>query len=298
MHIRYNNTNKYWEYSNDMTTFFALEENNAFDGDRKFGSNLSADVDPSGSVIRHFTFDGNTKIIGQLSVGATAAGTANVVGAYAFHNRGIAGTDKRIASVIGWTDTAQDSGALSFWTMLAGSIAEKARIDKDGNFWINSLAASFDPNASSAVKRLAIDGGTLPVQISLGMTQSGTAHLVGTFNFFNRSITGAEKRVAFINCLTEGAISTARLDFFTTVAGTIFNRFRIMSGGTVIINMQGALATNAIVGHLGIPQCAGVPTGVPTSPGVLACYLLYDTTNNKLCVYNSVAGLWRGVVLA
>ena len=64
-------------------------------------------------------------------------------------------------------------------------------------------------------------------------------------------------------------------------------------GGDIICN-NAALATTATDGFLYIPTSAGTPTGVPTgSTGTVA--LIYDTTNNKLWVYD---GGWIGVALA
>lgn len=51
-----------------------------------------------------------------------------------------------------------------------------------------------------------------------------------------------------------------------------------------------ALATNATVGYVMIPSCAGAPTGVPADIPTGQVALHYDTTNNKLYVYN---GSWR-----
>lgn len=57
-----------------------------------------------------------------------------------------------------------------------------------------------------------------------------------------------------------------------------------------VVTSAGALATNATDGFLYIPTCAGTPTGTPTAQtGTVA--LVYDTTNNKLYVYN---GAWKG----
>lgn len=54
-----------------------------------------------------------------------------------------------------------------------------------------------------------------------------------------------------------------------------------------------SLATNATAGFLYLPSCAGTPTGTPsTVTGQNP--IVYDTTANKLWVYN---GSWRGIVL-
>jgi hypothetical protein len=51
-----------------------------------------------------------------------------------------------------------------------------------------------------------------------------------------------------------------------------------------------ALATDATVGHLFIPTSAGAPTGVPAVIPTGQVALQYDSTNNKLYVYN---GAWK-----
>jgi hypothetical protein len=66
------------------------------------------------------------------------------------------------------------------------------------------------------------------------------------------------------------------------------------AAGNVIVGPNTALLTTAKGGFLCIPTTAGQPTGGPTNPtGKVP--LLYDTSNNKLWVYN---GTWKGVVLA
>jgi len=56
----------------------------------------------------------------------------------------------------------------------------------------------------------------------------------------------------------------------------------------------GALALTATTGFPYMPTTAGAPTGVPTAQTGW-CPFAYDTTDNKLYVYN---GGWKGVALA
>ena len=56
------------------------------------------------------------------------------------------------------------------------------------------------------------------------------------------------------------------------------------------------LPTNVTKGFLYIPRCAGAPTGVPKKYG--GCPIVYDSTNNKIYVYNISSSLWKSVALA
>lgn len=69
-------------------------------------------------------------------------------------------------------------------------------------------------------------------------------------------------------------------------------RFGVDSNGVSLGNGS-AIATTATVGHVKLPICAGPPTGVP-GVGDGAC--VYDTTNNRIYVYN--ATVWRFVAVA
>jgi hypothetical protein len=62
--------------------------------------------------------------------------------------------------------------------------------------------------------------------------------------------------------------------------------------GADISTAAAGLATNATSGFFRIPYCAGTPTGTPTAGTDLV--LQYDSSNNKLYVYN---GAWKSVTL-
>lgn len=60
--------------------------------------------------------------------------------------------------------------------------------------------------------------------------------------------------------------------------------------GDTKINGASAISTSATGKFFVIPMCAGTPTGTPANNGSV----VYDTTNNKLYVYN---GSWKSVTL-
>ena len=89
-------------------------------------------------------------------------------------------------------------------------------------------------------------------------------------------------------------IFTAPAGAAGTTLRTPVEHVRVDQLGNCVLQINGALATNATDGFTYIPTCAGAATGTPTSfTGALA--LVYDSTNNNLYVYN---GGWKKVALA
>jgi hypothetical protein len=93
------------------------------------------------------------------------------------------------------------------------------------------------------------------------------------------TLTGAaSNNFGFYSVIPDGS---GRYNFYA--AGTAPNVF---AGSTVV--GTAALATTATSGFLHIPTCAGAPTGVPAGfTGTVP--IVFDTTNNKLYVYD---GAW------
>jgi hypothetical protein len=75
---------------------------------------------------------------GEIGVGSNQSGTGYTVGQYAFVNSNLSGAEKRVATIGAATDGATNGGSIEFYTWNAGVVAERARIDKSGNFGIGT----------------------------------------------------------------------------------------------------------------------------------------------------------------
>lgn len=82
---------------------------------------------------------------------------------------------------------------------------------------------------------------------------------------------------------------------YHSFAGSSNNPTHSVSGGNLVLGSGTALSTSATTGHVMIPTCAGTPTGAPANNGTGQFAIIYDSTNNKLYVYN---GAWKGVALS
>jgi hypothetical protein len=64
------------------------------------------------------------------------------------------------------------------------------------------------------------------------------------------------------------------------------------SAENLVLGSGSALATGATAGYVMIPSCAGTPTGAPTGYAAGRIPIQYDSSTNKIFVYN---GSWRSV---
>jgi hypothetical protein len=83
-----------------------------------------------------------------------------------------------------------------------------------------------------------------------------------------------------------GGVAAGQFVVYTGTGGA--DRLTIDGSGNIVPGTA-ALATTAVNGFTYIQTCPGTPTGVPTAFAGRAA-LVYDTTNNKLYVYN---GAWK-----
>jgi hypothetical protein len=70
-------------------------------------------------------------------------------------------------------------------------------------------------------------------EIRLVTNQSGTANVVGVLYFGNPAIAAADKRLATILALTEGATNQGALAFYTNNAGSVAERMRVTHDGAI-----------------------------------------------------------------
>jgi hypothetical protein len=137
----------------------------------------------------------------------------------------------------------------------------------------------------ATAKNLAVNGttpaSTYGLTSNLMITAGGGSASTPDYAFYTDNTTGM---------YLTGSFSTAVVNI--SVNGT--RQLLVDANSNVVSGSQAALATNATNGFLYIPTSAGAPTGVPTAfTGKVA--MQYDTTNNKLYVYN---GAWKSVTLA
>jgi len=88
-----------------------------------------------------------------------------------------------------------------------------------------------------------------------------------------------------------GSTSAAKLDFLTTPSGAATATVNLtIESGNVVVGTGAAIATNATVGFFHIISCAGAATGAPAKTYTGSLPMVYDSTNNKIYVYN---GAWK-----
>ena len=158
--------------------------------------------------------------------------------------------------------------------------------------WIAARANSSNGNATTPQEllRLSWQEGSQDLGAGEGCAINFAVSLVGD--------AGTYYPVAQIAAAKNSGSDTVRasnLIFSVSPDGTTAPAeiLRVSATGNIVCGTA-AVATTATDGFLYIPSCAGAPTGVPsTYTGQLP--IVYDSTNNKLYLYN---GSWKGVTLA
>lgn len=137
-------------------------------------------------------------------------------------------------------------------------------------------------------RRLVIGGGGIEIQDG-GFTPT---HTVESFVIDHDSATEKTRFVSVGDAANRSGFVFSGVE---SDGGNSFIYFTMDKTGDIIIGAS-ALPTNATTGFLYIPSMAGTPTGIPTAhTGRMA--ITYDTTNDKLYIYDAISGGWLSVTL-
>lgn len=191
--------------------------------------------------------------------------------------------------------SSTDSGSISFMVMNNGS--GTAQIDVFGGIYSHSGICEFvtvivDETLTVQNKRVILEtpGLAQGEQSNLtfyatftGTADNGRRRAGDIFTYFSGGAWGYQyMQLCVGNGTSSNDAAAATLPILTLDAL-----------GNVALN-AGAIATSATSGFMYISTCAGTPTGTPkTFTG--DCPMVYDTTNNKLYIYN---GSWRSATFA
>lgn len=257
-------------------------------------------------------------LVGAITIdaGASAAGSwplqlghagACQVGSYLGADTGAAGSALGVGYLVQNTSALtyaafqynqRGSAGGSFLRMFNGSGGNPIfDVDSSGNllFQWTSQRIRGDLNNSTQSNRTLFQAYATDGNSIVGIIPNGTSVTSGV-RLYNNSNPDAALGMFNMTVTATGAV----LDSNTLAGGTQLPiEFRI--GGTyaaeiktnkdVLLGPSGA-ATNMTAGFPFIPAAAGTPTGTPTTvSGYVPLYV--DTTNKKLCYYDTSAAAWR-----
>jgi|SRR5581483_2391174 len=157
-------------------------------------------------------------------------------------------------------------------------------------------------NVSSLSARLTVGAGgtgtnTEELRIASGNGTGGVPYITFYKNATRKGYVGTEATGGgqlVVNGASDDLVigSVQRMLFTADNGSNIMGQ--LSAAGSWVFGKLAALTTTATDGFVYVPTSAGAPTGVPTGfTGKVA--MEYDTTNNRLYVYN---GAWKSVVLA
>lgn len=212
--------------------------------------NVTDTASNASSLFADYQVAGSSK----LSILKTGKIQGNAANPYLF-------LDNAVGSQLGYgTGVLNNAGSSVTWS---ASGTEKARIDNAGLVSVASGGAYqwSSTTASSGTKDLIL------LRVS-----AGVLGLQNSTNAQEFQVYGTTTGSKYASVKHDGTNA-----LFTTTAGQI-------------AFASAANATGATTGYLTIPTSAGAPTGVPASVPTGQVAFQYDSTNNKLYIYN---GAWK-----
>jgi len=299
------------------------------------GSTLSSSVSNNISSLISLTTTGGTSAVlspasivmtwtGQL--GATLGGTG--IGSYVLGDILCASTTTTLTKITGNITTSKQyltqtgngtSSAQPVWggistTDISGTLSVAQGGTGIASYSVGSMLyasgsttlAAISGNSSATQMFLSQTSNGLPsweVQPTLAVNQGGTGQttytngqlLIGNTTgstLTKATLTGTTNQVIVTN--GEGSIT---LSLPQSISATSNVEFKTITVTSEIICSTATLPANATTGFLYIPTCAGPPTGLPNSrTGTVP--LVFDTTNDTLCLYSTTNSYWQSIATA
>jgi len=249
-----------------------------------------------------FTFNktNNTVDLG----GATVTASDPVMDlSQTWNSSGVTFTGLRIA--VTNTASASDSRLVD----LSVSGTSKLRVLRDGSIYYGSGADGNVALASGSFNTFALKArGQASIYVS-----DGDVNIGSSFGASLGFVAGAANGTADVRLIRDAAGVLAQRNGTNAQTFRIYRSYTDASNysrwtvkwntSTAILQAEGAgtgtngstafndaaLATNATVGFLMIPSCAGTPTGTPADIPTGQSPIVYDSTNKKLCVWDGAA---------
>lgn len=242
---------------------------------------------------------------------ASAAGTATTVSRSDHTHQGALEHGSYVApALLQSTGVLQQSYGAPTATLAAFLIGTDAVPFGAGGVLTWTGALSFIPSSSGRAELQVTPPAGLQPSLFLG--SADTTHpgriIMGDTSGTSMILTGGTVSGAFNQVGLQLAASTLpTADSFVLEGPGAIVCFQAWTGNgaqDVAVGPQTANATNATRGFLWIPTVAGAPTGVPALPGGGAggqgsrVPFEYDTTNDRIRIYNTVSAAWKSVALA
>lgn len=144
--------------------------------------------------------------------------------------------------------------------------------------------------ANATLNNPVISGGSIGFNGAPSVAQLRYLDVAESNNTFDLDAAGTSS-YAYAKLFLSSAADND-LSINTLVLGYQLGRLGVTEEGDVFAggNPKAPIATDATEGFLYIPMCAGTPTGTPSLGLTGHVPLIYDSTNNRLYVYD---GGWR-----
>jgi len=205
---------------------------------------------------------------------------------------GYGGGASNPTTIIGEITTAQDTftkGAIFFATRdvtTDTAPTERIRITSAGSVGIGTTSPTYLLSlGGTAAREIWMERNTTAATAGQGLTLSSGGAIAGTANLNGGDLT-LQSGISTGSGSSDMFFQTATAGASATTDRTQTTKFTVRGNGNVVVGTGTALATTATAGFLYIPTSAGAQTGTPVADTTGTSPIAYDTTNNRLYIYN------------